>query len=231
MEAYFPMKPKLKVIFPDYNGDNKIEVEKIKISRNHRRMELILNENIDDDIIDNFEEKIRSKYHLTSMNILTKDETIAKPEEIFAMPVISSSDSENSPKKIITLGKPIIDEMLYGRSIRDDLVPISSINENSDRVCFMGEIFGVEYKEIKSKKTEKEFHLFVIDVTDYNDSISAQVFINKDDKNEPVFKTLKDKLKKGAYVVIRGKAQYNEFAREVVVSANGIATTWGPAKK
>jgi len=225
------MKPKLKVIFPDYNGDNKIEVEKIKISRNHRRMELILNENIDDDIIDNFEEKIRSKYHLTGIHIRTKDEITAKPEEIFSMPVISFSQKDDSPKKIVTLGKPRIDEMLYGRSIRDDLVPISSINENSDRVCFMGEIFGVEYKEIKSKKTEKEFHLFVIDVTDYNDSISAQVFINKDDKNEPVYKALKDKLKKGSCVVIRGKAQYNDFAREVVVSANGIGITQGPAKK
>ena len=208
------MKPKLKVIFPDFNGDDNIEVEKIKISRNHRRMELILNENINDDVIDNFEDKVRSKYHLTGMHIRTKDETIVKPEEIFAMPVISSSANDSTPQKNITLGKARIDEMLYGRSIRDDLVPISSINENSDKVCFMGEIFGVEYKEIKSKKTEKEFHLFIIDVTDYNDSISAQVFINKDEKNEPVFKTLKDKLKKGAYVVIRGKAQYNEFARE-----------------
>ena len=224
------MKPKLKVIFPDYNGDDKIEVEKIKISRNHRRMELILNENIDDDIIDNFEDKIRSKYHLTSMNIRTKDETIAKPEEIFTLPVISS-DSENSPKKIITLGKPRINEMLYGRSIRDDLVPISSINENSNRVCFMGEIFNTSCEEKKNKKTGNEFYLFVIDVTDYNDSISAQVFINKDEKNEPVLKTLKENLKKGSYVVIRGKAYYSDFAKEVVVSANGIATTWGPAKK
>lgn len=225
------MKPKLNTIFPEYGGNDNIEVEKIKISKNHRRMELILSDELDDEVIDKFENKIRSEYHLTGMHIRTKDEITVKPEEIFSVYSAVEGNNESAPKKRITLGKARINEMLYGRTIRDDIVPISSINEHSDRVCFMGEIFNVEYKEIKSKKTEKEFHLFVMDITDYNDSISAQVFINKDEKNQQVFENLKAKLKNGVYVVIRGKAQYNDFAREVMVSANGIGTTWGPEKK
>ena len=225
------MKPKLKIVFPQYNGAQRIEVEKIKISKNHRRMELILNENIDDNILDDFEDKLRSHYHLTSIHIRGKDDLQKENEsDVIYMPT-SDITAEDISSHRTTLGKARVEEMLYGRSIRDDLVPISSIDDTSDRVCFKGEIFGVEYKEIKSKKNDKEYHLFVIDITDYNDSISAQVFINKDEKNQAVFSTLKDRLKKGLYIVVRGKAQYNDYAKEVVVSVNGIGTTDSPPKR
>lgn len=222
------MKPNIKVIFPQYSGNRKIEVEKIKISRNHRRMELILNENIEDDILDSFEERVRAQYHLTSMHIRCLESALPHEEEQFFVPPVYSK--ENAEKKVY-LGRAHIEEMLYGRSIRDELTPISSIDENSDKVTFCGEIFNVEYKEIKSKKTEKEFHLFVIDITDYNDSITTQIFINKDEKHQSAFLTLKDRLKKGLYVVVRGKAQYNDYAHEVVVSINSIGVTHGPAKR
>lgn len=222
------MKPNIKVIFPQYSGNRKIEVEKIKISRNHRRMELILNENIEDDILDSFEERVRAQYHLTSMHIRCLESALPHEEEQFFVPPVYSK--ENAEKKVY-LGRAHIEEMLYGRSIRDELTPISSIDENSDKVTFCGEIFNVEYKEIKSKKTEKEFHLFVIDITDYNDSITTQIFINKDEKHQSAFLTLKDRLKKGLYVVVRGKAQYNDYAHEVVVSINSIGVTRSPAKR
>lgn len=222
------MKPNIKVIFPQYSGKRKIEVEKIKISRNHRRMELILNENMEDDILDSFEERVKAQYHLTSMHIRCLESALPHEEEQFFVPPVYSK--ENAEKKVY-LGRAHIEEMLYGRSIRDELTPISSIDENSDKVTFCGEIFNVEYKEIKSKKTEKEFHLFVIDITDYNDSITTQIFIDKNEKHQSAFLTLKDRLKKGLYVVVRGKAQYNDYIHEVVVSINSIGITHGPAKR
>ena len=226
------MKPNIKIIFPEYDGDRKIEIDNIKISKNHRRMEITVSEDLDSDELEHFEEQVRQKYHLTSMHIRQKkDETTPEPTpSYFYMPTLPSN-VEKGQVKSIDLGKAHIEEMLFGRSIRDNLIPISAIDENSQWVTFAGEIFGVEYKEIKSKKSEKEFHLFIIDITDYQDSITAQVFITKDDKHQAVFSTLKDRLKKGIYVVVKGKAQYNEYAREVVVSANSIGTTYGPKKR
>ena len=226
------MKPNIKVIFPQYEGEKKIEVEKIKISKNHRRMEIVLNEDIDDAVLDDFEEKIRKQYRLTSVHIQCAS---ADKKETFEdnVPLVREEHAEAERKETFyaPAGRAAVDEMLFGRSIRDSLTPICAINEQSDKVCFKGEIFNVEYKEIKSRKTEKEFHLFLIDITDYNDSISVQVFINKNEKHEAVFKTLKDKLKKGLYVIVRGRAQYNDYAREVIVSANGIGITAGPEKR
>ena len=49
--------------------------------------------------------------------------------------------------------------MIYDPSIRDYLTPISEITEESGYVCFYGEVIGVECREIKSKKTEKEFFI------------------------------------------------------------------------
>ena len=226
------MKPNIKIIFPEYDGDRKIEIDSVKISKNHRRMELTLSEDLDPEVLEKFEEQIREKYHLTSVHIHRKrdDEKNESTPSYFFMPTPTANVGEGQIKSV-DLGKAHIEEMLFGRSIRDNLVPISSIDENSQWVTFAGEIFGVEYKEIKSKKTEKEFHLFIIDITDYQDSITAQVFINKDDKHQAVFSTLKDRLKKGLFVVVKGKAQYNEYAKEVVVSANSIGTTYGPKKR
>ncbi len=225
------MKPNIKVIFPQYEGNKKIEIEKIKISKNHRRMEIVLSDNIDENLLVDFEEKIMNKYHLTGVDVRCREEVSRGEKEDFFIPQSIGSVGESKPKERVHMGRAEISEMIYGRSIREELVPISSIDETSDKVCFRGEIFGIEYKEIKSRKTEKEFHLFIIDITDYNDSISVQLFINKDEKHEPAYKSLSEKLKKGMYVAVRGKAQYNDYAKEVIVSANAIGITHGPAKR
>ncbi len=226
------MKPNIKVIFPEYDGEKKIEIESIKISKNHRRMELVLSNDIDEKIIDDFEEAIKKKYHLTSVHIKiapSPQDNIKDSDDDFSY--VKSYTKKSLTESKTSYEKAKVEEMIFGRSIRDNLVPISSITEESDMVCFRAEIFGIEYKKIKSKKNDNEYHLFMIDVTDYNDSISVQVFINNDEKHEPAFLSLKDKLKKGMHVVIRGRAKYNDYAREVIVSANSIGITAPPKRR
>ena len=59
-------------------------------------------------------------------------------------------------------GKANVSDMLYGRPINDDIISIHSINDNSGRVVFSGKVFFVEDRDIKSKKTGKEFHLITM---------------------------------------------------------------------
>ena len=80
-------------------------------------------------------------------------------------------------KKKITLGKANATEMLYGKAIHDDITSISSIDENTGRVTFAGRVFAIDEREITSKKTEKQFHLITMDVTDNTDSISVKLFV------------------------------------------------------
>ena len=72
------MKPNIKIIFPEYDGDRKIEIDSVKISKNHRRMELTLSEDLDPEVLEKFEEQIREKYHLTSVHIHQKKMMIKK---------------------------------------------------------------------------------------------------------------------------------------------------------
>lgn len=228
------MKPNANVVFPAVKNEALASnsVQKIRISKHRRRMEVLLGEDATQDALERFEEQLRRQYRLTSVHVHKMEEE--KRREAAAEPVAPEVHAEPAaavrPKKavLIDLGKAQITEMLYGSAIRDTLTPISAITENSDRVCFAGEIFGVEYKDIKSKKTDKQFHLVLFDVTDFQDSISVQMFINKNEKDDAAFDALKARLKKGLHVAVRGKAQYNEYAREVVVSANAVGETLAP---
>ncbi len=225
------MRPRIDIVFSGINSGEiaKIGVQKIKLSKSRRRMEVLLDDDIAKEELEKFQEQLREHYRLNAISV--KDSKAIKAEEIEKMRkrIISASPSpitieagkarNNQPIKDLGKAEPV--KMLYGRSLNDDLVPISSIGEHSGRVCFLGEIFNIETKDITSKKNDKEFHLFVIDVTDYNDSISVQLFMNKKE-DDSAYEELKKELSKGKRVYIGGTSQYNEYAKEVVVSANAI---------
>lgn len=228
------MRPKIDTVFSAIKSGNTANsgIQKIKLSKSRRRMEILLDDDVAAEELLKLEEEIKSYYHLNYVKV--KDRSIIKKEELEKMkqrmalatddimPAAHSSDSKTTAVR--DLGKAQVEEMVYGTAIRDDLVPISSIDENSARVCFCGEIFGIETKDIKSKKNEKEYHLFVIDVTDFYDSITVQLFMAKNEEDDSDYENLVKTLGKGKRIVVRGKAEYNQYAKEVVVMANAIGT-------
>ena len=131
------------------------------------------------------------------------------------------------------IGKARAEEMLIGRPIKDeDIIAISSINEGSGRVTISGRIFDADEREIKSKKTDKEMHIVMLDVTDTTSSITVKMFVNKgedDSKFKDLYAPIKKSLKKGGmYAVIRGMAKYDDYQKEVVIMANDIAAIPSP---
>ncbi len=232
------MKPNIGIVFPGIKNPEMAEksIQKIKISRHRRKMEVFLEEEAAQEAVQKLEEQLRRGYRLSSVHVVDSREAKLAREQAQALRMQETEKQEEGggvqeavtarkKRVIIDLGKAQITEMIYGSAIRDALVPISSIDENADKVCFAGEIFGIEYKDIKSRKTEKEFHIVMLDVTDYEDSISVQMFMNKSESDDEAFNALRSKLKKGMRIVVRGRAQYNEYAKEVVVSANAIGET------
>ena len=221
----------------------KCTVHNIEIDKKIRSMEIILDDDFEESDVEAAEEKIKEFARLSSINIKSKKQ--ADDEKIWAnsrsynlefqkqvkAALEKSTNNEESKDPSVFMGKARVKEVIFGRSIRDFLVPISSISEESGNVCFEGEIFGVETKDIHSKKTEKDFLLVLIDVTDFNDSISCQLFIEKNEKNEEAISLVKQKLKKGLFVVVKGKAQYNDYAKEAVVSIRSIAEGYRPPQR
>ncbi len=223
------MKPRLEQVFPELTMASQIgsQVEKIKLSRQRRRLELLLSDKLDENTLVKLENELKEKYHLNSVHILEKEEEPDITEERQVMyvdlPKIQSvKETDHIPQKAKII------EVIYGASIRSELTPIKEITEESGRVAIRGEVFGVEMRDITSKKTGKNFHLIVFDVTDRTDSITCQMFLEADEKGDSAFSEIKAGLKIGKYVAVRGKAQYNDYAHETVLMANAICEAERP---
>jgi len=243
------LKPILASVFPFVKGTQieEYHIENIKVSKHLRKMQLIVEEDLSQGQRDWAEKFLKDSLRLFSVSVISKSEIIE--EEIVEDSDEAGTDEKKKPaviqkRRIIRdLGNAKPGDVIYGNSIKSPLMPISAINENSTVVCFEGMVFGFDMKEIKSKKSGKEFTLAMLDVTDFEDSISVQFFIETKEGSEETVADVKKAfgkvnksvekggLKAGVYVTIRGKAQYNEYAKEIVVMANAVCYAEKPQER
>ncbi|WP_275297791.1 PolC-type DNA polymerase III [Clostridium sp. YIM B02551] len=116
------------------------------------------------------------------------------------------SNQENKDAKIDN------ENLIMGRVIMENSVPIKSISEESGTVAITGEIFKVEARETKSGKI-----LLTFFITDYSSSIIAKAFLNP-----KVQERVLENVKKGLYCKIRGEARYDNYSREVTFNVKDI---------
>ena len=225
------MKPKIGVVFPKITDKDiaDLEIEKIRVSKNRRKIGILLGSDTSAYQQAKVESEVKKACNLTEVIVRVDNRIKQQDKNVMIYEVEpgqeGSMQSASSGPKI--KGKANVSDMLYGRPINDDIISIHSINNNSGRVVFSGKVFFVEDRDIKSKKTGKEFHLITMDITDNEDSISAKMFVTKTEDDEP-FNKLFSKLKKGVkgggiYIVARGKAQFDQYAGETIVMINDIA--------
>lgn len=229
------MKPRLGVIFPQITNEEikDIVVEKISLSKNKRKIKLVLGTGTSVYQQESVKSEVKRACSLTEVIVAVSESEINEERNVMIYEVEAGHEAEvltgGGPKIV---GKANASEMLYGRPIKDSIISIRSINDNSGRVTFSGRVFALDEREITSKKTGKVFHLVTMDVTDNEDSISAKMFVTKTDDDAP-FKKLYGTLKKGVksggiYIVARGKAQFDQYAGETIVMLNDIAQVEKP---
>lgn len=100
-------------------------------------------------------------------------------------------------------------DIIYGRAFEGDSVPISEIVDEIGEVVIVGKILAREDREIRNEKTIVMFH-----VTDFTDTITVKIFV----KNEQL-SSLEEKLKKGAFVRIKGMAVFDRFDKEITIGS------------
>lgn len=229
------MNPRLGVVFPQITDEEigKLEVKKISVSKNRRKVKILLTSDASEYLRLKAESEIKRVCGLSEAIVRIDDEVKHSDKNVMVYEI--ERGQENTVQGYTcprTVGKASVSEMLYGRPIRDDIISIKSINDNSGRVTFSGRVFSIDEREITSKKTGKQFHLITMDITDNEDSISAKMFVTKTDDDTPftkLFGTLKKGVKSGGmYIVARGKAQYDEYAGETIVMLNDIAKVDAP---
>jgi len=93
---------------------------------------------------------------------------------------------------------------------------ITKLNETievSDDIFIEGQIF-----QTTTKETKNGLYIVTFDMTDGTNSITVKFFLKPDEYSEEA----KSLIKKGSFISVYGKVQFDEFSKEIVVMANEI---------
>ncbi|MCQ2491393.1 MAG: PHP domain-containing protein, partial [Ruminococcus sp.] len=106
-------------------------------------------------------------------------------------------------------------EILKGRPIREKPISIAdAVNMLSERVVIVGDVFASESKELRSGKT-----VVTLSVTDYSGSLLVKMFVKNEDEDE--LKLLSG-IKNGTALLVAGKIDYDQFAKDICIMANSV---------
>lgn len=103
-------------------------------------------------------------------------------------------------------------DTIMGKTFGDGIMPIIEVTPESGCVAVCGDIVNVEFKEIRGERFICSF-----DITDYKSSVTAKLFVNKDDVD-----LRREQIKTGIAVKVRGEAQFDKFAKELTIMATDI---------
>lgn len=114
------------------------------------------------------------------------------------------------PQILVSSVKP-----LYGKVIRGNPVPISSLSLDTGRAVIWGDVFAVDKKTTRSG----DKNIVIISITDYTGSITVKVF------NSIKECSVLDSLNKGSTILVSGETAVDKYmGGELIFNANSIAT-------
>lgn len=109
------------------------------------------------------------------------------------------------------------ENLLFGKLYQDEPIPIREAVHELDRVTIKGDVFFVDHREIKSKKTGKEWVKLSFDITDNTNSVRVCKFLAKDQAGE-----LASAIKTGMHLIVQGKVTYDQWEKETTVEPTAI---------
>lgn len=105
--------------------------------------------------------------------------------------------------------------IFYGRPFEGEPIPIIEIQEELGDVVIQGKVQDITERELRNGKI-----LLVFSISDFTDTISGKLFLQKEQRDE-----LAAYVKKGAFLKLAGNAQMDQFDREIgITSVRGMKT-------
>lgn len=106
------------------------------------------------------------------------------------------------------------DVVIMGRSVRDNPIPIpEALQTRGKRVVVYGDIFALESKDVRGER-----RVITYQITDYSGSVMIKLF----DSVKKLEMLHLDELKKGVSILVAGKLEDDQFAREPVLRPDSI---------
>ena len=107
-------------------------------------------------------------------------------------------------------------EVIYGRDFDGEAIPLESVTGVMGEIIICGCVMSLEERQIRNEKT-----ILIFPVTDYTDSITVKMFVPNEQVPE-----LKESIKKGANLKIRGVTTIDRFDSELTIgTVSGIKKT------
>ena len=100
-------------------------------------------------------------------------------------------------------------DVIYGRDFDGDAITLESITGEMGEVIVRGQVMDVEAREIRNEKT-----ILIFPITDFTDSIVVKMFLRNEQLPE-----VKDHIKKGAFLKIRGVTTIDRFDSELTIGS------------
>ena len=117
-------------------------------------------------------------------------------------------DDKDKGKEFRKKKLPPDPNLFFGKNFDGDITPIKSVDDGMFGIVISGMIISVEEKPIRGERTVVEF-----DVTDFEDTVSAKVFVADEQLDE-----FKKDVSEGKFITLKGNCLYDSFSRKVCFS-------------
>lgn len=124
----------------------------------------------------------------------------------------SNGEKAAKPGQKDTGSKAASGEIILGKGFNDSIMDMSEVTQDSGKVAVCGDIFRVEFREIRGER-----YICIFDATDFTSSVTVKFFVNKAD-----LEFVQQRIREGVTVRIRGEAQYDKFSKELGIFASDI---------
>ena len=100
-------------------------------------------------------------------------------------------------------------DVIYGRDFDEEAIPIEEIIGEMGEVVIRGKIIAMDQREIRNERT-----ILIFDVTDFTDTMTIKIFTLNEQLAE-----VKEGIKPGAFVKIKGLTMVDKFDGELTVGS------------
>lgn len=103
-------------------------------------------------------------------------------------------------------------DLILGKEFNGEAIPLHEVQDEERQIIVAGEVFGIEYRQLKSGR-----QLLTFNLADKTDSISAKVFLNEGVESLD--------LKEGKWFKIRGSVQFDKYSSDLTLMPKDIVRT------
>ncbi len=171
-------------------------------------------------------ERWLSEMFSRKVHLAVEQDSAADPETLFAATErlrrqtdLPQAEAPRAEKRRVAA--PASD-LIYGKALRGEVVPMKDIQMDSGKVVVEGQVFAVNHRELPKAKA----WVVSFDMTDYTGSVRVNQYM-ENAKAAPIL----EGISKGMWVKVQGKISFSRFENDLVLQPYAIEAGKKPERQ